>query len=651
MTFCKSILLLIALTTIAALVGCSSSTPPITLTLNSIPTAIAVNTQIAVVASVNNDKANGGVIWSCTASPAGPSCGSFSPTTTASGASSTYIAPYTLLPTGTTVTITATSATNSSVSQSSPPITIGAPTLASGNYVFSVQGEDMTGAYFLTGAFTVLNGKITAGEQDFVDFSNFSVSDLINPTGSSFSTTADGNLQFTLVACVPATATACGATDTSVGVSGVETFDGSVAALNPNKFLVTEFDASATSSGVLALQNATAAAAQPTGGYAFGINGWDSGGAPLSIGGIVNVDDLPVGGVATKGTISGAGSIFDANDGYSGTDIQGQTFNASTVGAPDTFGRVVWTINPSGAPQILLVGYIVDFTSVPLVETADSFGGTMGGVAFVQGSNTGKFKATSVSGNTYVVGLRGLDTCTWLQAAAQLTLNADNSISGFTNYNDFSCLLADPTAPSAITGGTWTQDVGTGRVTLTGITDTNATFNLQFYLDGNGNLATLSMDDTDVLGGRGVAQSGGSSIGASSFANAYALGVTGYDATNNEYEFDSAGGVVADGSGTFTGTGDVNWYLSTGGVLGTTTGLPTYVGAPVSGTFTAAASAPFTGGVLGLDLLQCTIFDAANPGCTAPGDQFVYYMIDAAGENIAIETDANQLSLGYFDQQ
>jgi len=36
-------------------------------------------------------------------------------------------------------------------------------------------------------------------------------------------------------------------------------------------------------------------------------------------------------------------------------------------------------------------------------------------------------------------------------------------------------------------------------------------------------------------------------------------------------------------------------------------------------------------------------------GCT--DDTFIYYLVDPAGNNIAIETDGNQITLGYFIQQ
>src|SRR5271165_2805814 len=131
MTFCKSTLLLIALTTITGLVGCSSSSKPITVALVSAPTSVVVNSQTNITATVAHDSKNGGVTWSCT--PAA-TCGSFSPTTTASGVATTYTAPATIA--DSPVTIIATSVTNSAVSAKDTGVTIAAASLADGNYVF-----------------------------------------------------------------------------------------------------------------------------------------------------------------------------------------------------------------------------------------------------------------------------------------------------------------------------------------------------------------------------------------------------------------------------------------------------------------------------------------------------------------------------------
>ena len=634
LTILKSLLLLTALGAFATLTGCSSSStppPPITVTLSSVSSPLTVNSQTQITATIANDPVASSVNWTCTPSA---SCGTFNPTTTSSGVATTYTAPATIT---SGVVITATLATGS-VSASTSSITIAGATLADGNYVFSVNGQDTdqdaVNPYSVSGVFTVSGGAITGGEQDFVDY-YFADFDQINPTGSSVITTADGNLQITLSLCNGTGTGACDTADPYIGVAGVETFNGSVLPLNTNKALITEFDAWATGSGELDLQNATAAAVTPSGGYAFGVNGVDGGNATLSIGGVINVDG--------SGTISGSNSIFDLNDSIDTGVFQGETLTASTVSAPDSLGRVTFTLNVTDTTDFfsgfVFEGYIVDSGKIRLVETFDGYSGSTGGTAFSQ-TGAGSFSSASVSGNSYVVGLTGNDAVSpyyALQVAGQFTFNADLSVSGFINYNDNTGTGIQ--APSAITGGTYTVD-STGRVTLTGVSDGIIAFDAQFYLDGNGNLLTLSMDTGDVLGGRGFLQTGGGSFTAASFNGPYAMGATAVD-YNDGIELDAVGPVVADGVGTFTGFADANWIFSTG---------PTYPDAPVTGTFTASSNGVFNpGSITGLDADSCSLYGFGTTTCST--DAFAYYMIDATGDNIAIETDPNQVTLGYFVQQ
>jgi hypothetical protein len=711
----------------------TAAPPPITVTLSSpatFPTILYVNDTLSVTATVANDSANGGIIWSCTPGNSATTCGSFSSgaNPVASGTPVTYTAPATAV---TAVTITATSVTKSSISANSPSIAINAtvisvalttappsslfegasatiaatvtgdpaglgvnwsctpastcgsfnPTgtasaattvytagstagpvvitatsvsddaqgasanvtvatpLAAGTYVFSLAGRssDLGSPYRVSGAFTILGGVITGGEQDFVYFfSNYS--DLINPTGSSISSTADGNLQITLLTC---NGTDCTGTDTNIGVNndGIEILDGSVLPLSTNgRTFITEFDGWATSSGELDMQDPVAATMTPSLGYAFGLNGLDPNGLALSIGGVINVDNL-----TGPGTISGTNSIFDANDDFSGTAFQAETFGASSVSVtPDNFGRVLFTLNPTDSldfPQIVLAGYIVDANRIRLVETSDFYFGTLGGTAFSQGTaNTGKFSSASVSGNSYVIGLNGYDPNGVLQAVGLITFGA-TSVTGFVDFNDL--VMVEPASPDPVTAPAYIVD-STGRVTITGLADASgvADFNLQLYLDGNGHALAITMDSSDVIGGGGSQQSGGGSFTATSFSGPYGMDVTGWDA-NYFGEFDAVGPVVATGSGgTIAGTVDLNWLFSAG---------PTYSGAPVSGTFTSNADGIFTGTVTRVDVTNCTVFTPTGPGCTK--DVFNYYLIDAAGDNIAIETDFNQLTLGFFAQQ
>jgi|HubBroStandDraft_6_1064221.scaffolds.fasta_scaffold00160_13 hypothetical protein len=641
MTFRKSILLLVSLCMIAALVACSSSssTPPpppvISVTMGAVPATVAVNSANATIsATVANDSANGGVSWSCSPAP----CGTFNPTSSASGADTTWTAPPVANATG--ITLTATSVTNSSESATSAAIPVTGNTLADGNYAYSLAGQDVNGNYYVAGVFTLAGGLVTTGEQDFVDFENPDNFDAINPTGSSVASSGDGNLTITLVTCLAAD---CTQTDTLVGVGGTEVLDGTVLPLSATlgaRTLITEFDASATSSGELDLQDTTSGiiAATPNLGYAFALNGLDFNGDFLALGGVINVD-----GGAGSGTISGTGSIFDANDDE--VTFPAETWAASSVSVtPDPFGRVTFTLNATDNvdfPQIVLNGYIVNSSVIRLVEGFDdSFGGTTGGTALSQGANTGLFGTTSVvAGNTYVFGLNGTDTANFIdQVAGQITPSATTAATaGFVDFNDL--VTVEPASPDPV-AGTYSVDP-TGDVSLIAQTDGTNTYNVQLYLDGNGNALAITLDGNDVLSGYGFLQSA-ADVGLFTAANLNGpagVDFTGTDAAETE-ELDAVGAVAADGVSAIAGTVDLNWYTVSGPIAG----------APVTGTFTAQADGIFSDGLTGLDVTSCTLFTAAGAGCTS--DIFNYYLTgDAAGDGFAIETDINQLSLGYFSQQ
>jgi hypothetical protein len=594
--------------------------------------SLAAGATTTISATIANDSANAGVNWSCT--PA-TTCGSFSPSQTASGVTTTYTAPAT----AGTVVITATSVTDNAQSASSTVTIASSGILADGNYVFSLSGSD-TVNYFddpasVSGVFTVIGGAITGGEQDYADYWTIA-SDQINGAGSSISTTADGNLQIVLQTC---SGSNCTLPDTALGLNGVETFSGTP--VSASRALIIEFDDFASTSGTLDLQTSTAAL---SGGYAFEIGGANPNICSTPIVGVINID--------SPGTISGTGSIFDASDCGSGTEFQDETFAASTVSAPDATGRVTFTLNPTDSsdfPQIILVGYIVDATHIRLLETDDTFKGDFGGTAFGQGTNTGTFSSSSVAGNTYVFSLSGLDDVEAYQAAGLLTTNPDGTVGGFINYNDLTGVGAQIPAP--ITGGTYTVDApgsgfpdsGTGRVTMTGVTDGNVTLDLQLYLDGNGNALVITMDESDFGSGLAYQQTGGGSFTAGSFSGTYAMNARGWQIPEgtlsyNQSEFDAVGPIAADGVGTLTGFVDLNWF---GGI--TFGWSPAYTvptpDLPVTGAFSAASSGVFTGTITGLDVATSTNQDA-----------FTYYLIDTT-RVLAIETDPNQMTLGYFEQQ
>ena len=230
-----------------------------------------------------------------------------------------------------------------------------------------------------------------------------------------------------------------------------------------------------------------------------------------------------------------------------------------------------------------------------------------------------------------------------LQVANQLTLTAGAGVTGFLDFNDLvnSTGTAPLTSPDPVTATTYTVDAaGAGDVTISGITDASGNgYNAQLYLDGNGHALAISMDSDDAIAGAGFVQ-----VAPSAPSGAYGTDVTGWD-FNLDGEFDGVGPVAGTGSGTFAGFDDLNWLnLQVTPVEATDN--------TVMGTI-AASSAPATAGIgsgtiTGLDVTDCPAFGAAGP-CTA--DAFSYYVIDAAGDNIFIEVDLNQATLGVAAQQ
>ena len=114
------ILLLLATAMIAILVACGdpkSQPPAIVVAFSTAfppPTALATSAMAGIAAVVTNDSAGAGVNWTCL--PVGL-CGSFTPSMIASNVPTSYQAPA-QVPAGNTVTVTATSITDTTKSVS-----------------------------------------------------------------------------------------------------------------------------------------------------------------------------------------------------------------------------------------------------------------------------------------------------------------------------------------------------------------------------------------------------------------------------------------------------------------------------------------------------------------------------------------------------
>lgn len=105
---------------IVYLVGCggggAQSSPPISVSLDRTTITLAPGNTAQFTATVNNDPNHQGVTW--TVSCSAPACGTASPTTTASGAATTYTAPASAPASNLAVTLTATSISDGAQSSS-----------------------------------------------------------------------------------------------------------------------------------------------------------------------------------------------------------------------------------------------------------------------------------------------------------------------------------------------------------------------------------------------------------------------------------------------------------------------------------------------------------------------------------------------------
>ncbi len=518
---------------------------PITVLVSPKTAAVYVGTTQSITATTNDPL---GVTWTAT-------CGTVAPPSSLSGVAVTYTAPATA-PSPPICTIKAASVTNTSITAKATfTITSGSDLLTPGNYVYQLSGSDENDSvFYAAGVFTVASDgvTITAGEQDFGDYDYISKPpDQL--TGSvALNTDGTGTLLITLN-----TGDDClglGETDDLYGGctigsgtgSGIETLV--AMQVSSSQLAISEYDGWATANGTMQFQDSSAIAATPSGGYAFYMAGIDADYYTLALGGVINVDG--------SGTISGAGSIFDANDG--GTLYPAEKLAASTVTAPDSFGRVEFTLNATNStkfPMIGLAGYIVNANLMQLVENDKKFWGNTGGTALTQNpADVGNFSSADVSGNSYVFGPSGAaadsgyDDVGVTQLAGLLTAGA-SSFSGVIDYNDLS-----GTVPPAdtVSGAKYSVDP-TGDVTITGLADNakKLDMNLQFYLDGNGNALVISMDTTDATEAVAIQQSNVGSFTAGNFTGNYVLNMNGAD-DMNEMEIGAVGMVTADGVGTLS---------------------------------------------------------------------------------------------------
>jgi hypothetical protein len=225
--------------------------------------------------------------------------------------------------------------------------------------------------------------------------------------------------------------------------------------------------------------------------------------------------------------------------------------------------------------------------------------------------------------------MSGTDTLGNLQLVTELAFGAPSS--GATGYMDFNDLSTqEPASPDPVSAASYTADAF-GRVMLT-ITDTAGTdtYNLNLYLDGNGDALAISLDTTDTLGGSFGGQVTNTGTDAN-FNTTYAGTFFGFDAASGEF-FSAVGPITA------TGTGDSLSGFTDFNLLGATTPDALLTGTYANYTNGNGILSPV--GITGLDV----------DSSFANTDNFNMYEIDTGGDGVLIETDVNQLTLGVVQQ-
>jgi hypothetical protein len=516
---------------------------PITISITTAPpSTMEINASAQIAATVANDLSNGGVDWSC--APAA-SCGTFTPTHTASGANTVYQAPST----AGSVTITAASTTQPTVTASATVTVspVGSLSNLKGTYVYYANGWDSSGApYSVTGGVVLDgNGNVTGGEQDYFDLNSGTVdtADPISTTGGTITLGADGRGSLTI-------------TPTNLGTA--ETF--SVALVNNNHLLITEFDSSATSAGAMDLQ--TSPTSTPSGGNAFALAD--------------PADGYVVGGVLTSTGTAITAEHFDAD--LTGTPLLNNNYTGGdTITATDASGRGTLTL----VSGIQFAYYVVGPEVFRLIEIDGNSGGLFfTGSMYGQGTAAAAFSAASLTGS-YAFVQNGEDNNSsgifeW-GAAGEFTTDASSMLTAGVadvNEGDGNPVLAASLANSSYTVGS----DGYGSVTLASALD-GSVQNFGIYLvdpalniedpnstTGGGGALMLDLDANNWGTGVIAPQSTGAT-----FAGNYAFNQDGtYQTATTSAFFDLIGQVLSDGTSTLTGLADYNDLGNTGQNAGVT---------------------------------------------------------------------------------
>jgi hypothetical protein len=206
-----------------------------------------------------------------------------------------------------------------------------------GNYTYHLYGIDTNGEYAEAGVFVADgNGNITSGTDDFNQIAN-NAGFASNAITGKYSIGRDGNGQITF----------------SFPNISTSTFTVAITLVSTSKLYMTEVDSFANAFGEANLQDTTALGAAPSGTFAFRIH-----------------DNAGAGSAGLVGALtSTGGSITGTLDELRGGTLQtGVTVTSGSFSAPDNTGRGTLTIADSIPITSTYVYYIVNASTVELLQ-------------------------------------------------------------------------------------------------------------------------------------------------------------------------------------------------------------------------------------------------------------------------------------------
>ena len=580
------------------------------------PASLPGGGTASVAATVTNDSAAAGVTWSCTPSS---TCGSFTPVSTASGASTTYTAPA-VAPAGGSVVIIATSVTDPTKNAQSASVRItgtAANATLNGKYVLHLTAAagNQQGPSVIAASVTADgNGLITGGVEELTARGFYDLVDVV--TNGTYA--IDPNGHGTML----------------IHTVNLETLKFSFVLTSPDHALIVEIDGDPASGTMDKQQPAGTGgftAAQISGNYSFLLDGVDNT-APLanmSVAGTFAADGISA---VTSGTV-------DINNGgtFTTTSITG------TFTPPDSNGR---------GHLILSVGrdfvyYIISSKVLRLLEGDNiSF---VGGSAYAQGSAGSTVAALS---GKFVYQHHGWSTPGRTVAAGQLSANGLGMVTTGISDSNSGGLPTTVTKGTAVTGMYVISGSPSGTLTLTDAAGTS-TFNL-YLVDPALNI----LDPSNSSGGGGAlllhtdASIIGTGVlipqvvsGSPTFSQNHGLNlVNSITSLTPPNEIHLAGRLASDGTANFTGTAD---YGQNGGHAPPNAVL----GNALTGMFAADSvnAGHFTGSfTLASDPTNPLWFPFISP--TISSFNVSYYQASSS-QALVIQTDTSADAWGYLLQQ